>query len=82
MKQVATNLTTENLWSLHLELSEVLRKRMQHELARLDDRLRMLSASTFTRRRYPPARLKFQNPDLPAKPGRVAASNPDGSRQC
>ena len=63
-------LTIDELWALHEEISEVLAARLAAEKRLLEERLDQLNtqANTSQRRRpYPPVRPKFRNPDNPAE---------------
>ena len=62
-------LTIDELWALHEEISEVLAARLAAEKRLLEERLHQLNnqANTSQRRPYPPVRPKFRNPDNPAQ---------------
>ena len=67
---------TDDLWSLHLQISQLLRQRIQEERLRLEQRLRLLrneerlrlSGNPESRRRpYPPVAPKYRNPNQPSE---------------
>ncbi|WP_027578294.1 H-NS histone family protein [Bradyrhizobium sp. Ai1a-2] len=60
-------MSSDNLWTLHLELSDVLRRKIQLMKARLEDRLKKLRAPAAARRPYPEVRPKYRNPDQPTE---------------
>ena len=60
-------LSTEDLWSLHVEVSQVLQERIQVEKRRLEERLRQLQAPVSGRRPYPAVAPKYRNPDKPSE---------------
>ena len=69
MKQTKFNeMGTDELWSLHLEIVQLLQERIQHEKLELEKRLQVLKgpvlrASMKERRAYPPVFPKFCNPN-------------------
>ena len=60
-------MSTDDLWSLHVEISQVLQERIQQEKLRLEERLKLLPAPVSGRRPYPPVRPKYRNPDQPSE---------------
>lgn len=60
-------MSTDELWSLHIELARLLEERIKREKMALDERLRMLNAPSPVRRYYPPVAAKYQNPDRPSE---------------
>ena len=61
-------LSTDNLWSLHLEVSQVLQQKLQQEKLRLEECLKLLQTPVASGRRpYPPVRPKYRNPDQPSE---------------
>ena len=66
MKRVELDrLSTDDLWSLHVEVSQLLQQRIQSEKVRLEERLKQLEAPLSGRRAYPPVPPKYRNPDQP-----------------
>jgi DNA-binding protein H-NS len=57
----------DSLWTLHVELSDVLRRKIQLMKAQLEDRLKRLQAPVPTRRPYPEIQAKYRNPDQPSE---------------
>lgn len=57
----------DDLWSLHVEVSQLLQQRIQAEKLRLEARLKQLKAPVSGRRPYPPVPPKYQNPDQPSE---------------
>ena len=60
-------LSTDDLWSLHVEVSQLLQQRIQTEKLRLEERLKLLRAPVSERRPYPPVPAKYRNPDQPSE---------------
>jgi DNA-binding protein H-NS len=60
-------MSTDDLWSLHVELALLLEERNKTEKSALEERLRILNAPTSVRRHYPPVSAKYQNPDKPSE---------------
>jgi len=69
MKQAELDrMGTDDLWSLHVEVSQVLQQRIQQEKLRLEERLKLLQIPVVSGRRpYPPVRPKYRNPDQPSE---------------
>jgi len=66
MKQTELDgLSTDDLWSLHVEVSQLLQQKIQQEKLRLEARLKRLQAPVSGRRPYPPVPPKYRNPDQP-----------------
>ena len=60
-------MNTDDLWSLHLEISQLLQQRIQQEKLRLEGRLKLLRTPVSDRRPYPPVTPKYRNPDQPSE---------------
>jgi DNA-binding protein H-NS len=60
-------LSTDDLWSLHFEVSQLLQERIRAERLRLEERLRQLKAPVSGRRPYPAVAPKYRNPDQPSE---------------
>jgi DNA-binding protein H-NS len=58
---------TEDLWSLHVEVSQLLQQKIQQEKLRLEERLKRLQTPVSGRRPYPPVSPKYCNPDQPSE---------------
>src|ERR1700752_5315018 len=58
---------TDGLWSLHIEVSQLLQQRIQTEKLRLEGRLKQLRDPVSDRRPYPPVPPKYCNPDQPSE---------------
>ncbi len=46
-------MSADDLWSLHVEVSQLLQQRIQQEKRQLDERLKQLAAPVLGRRPYP-----------------------------
>jgi DNA-binding protein H-NS len=57
----------DDLWSLHIEVSQLLQLRIQSEKVRLKERLKQLEMPLSGRRAYPPVPPKYRNPDQPSE---------------
>ena len=60
-------MSTDDLWSLHVEVSQLLQQRIKQEKLQLDVRLKRLQAPVSERRPYPPVSPKYRNPDQPSE---------------
>src|ERR1700757_2343736 len=60
-------LSTDDLWSLHVEVSRLLQLRIQTEKKRLEERLKLLETPVSGRRPYPRVFPKYRNPDQPSE---------------
>ena len=67
-------MSIDQLWAMHVEVSETLAARLSAEKGVLEERLKALSGPSHTaqsdtseRRPYPPVLPKFRNPDDPAE---------------
>ena len=65
-------MSTDDLWSLHVEVSQLLEQRIQQEKLRLEERLKRLQTPVMSgvasrRRPYPPVLPKYFNPDQPSE---------------
>jgi DNA-binding protein H-NS len=70
MRVELNRMSTNDLWSLHLEISQLLHQRIQQEKLRLEERLKLLKLSrtpVSDRRPYPPVAPKYRNPDHPSE---------------
>src|SRR6476620_1335223 len=59
-------MSTDDLWSLHVEVSRLLQQRIQQKKLRLEERLKLLRNPVSGRRPYPPA-ARYCNPDQPSE---------------
>jgi DNA-binding protein H-NS len=57
----------DRLWTLHVEISDVLKEKITQERQRLVDRLKRLERLPSRRRGYPRVLPKYRNPDDPAE---------------
>ena len=60
-------MSTDDLWSLHLEVSQLLEQKIQQEKLRLEERLKLLQTPVSGRRPYPLVSPKYRNPDQPSE---------------
>jgi DNA-binding protein H-NS len=60
-------MNTDDLWSLHVEVSQLLQERIQAEKLRLEECLKQLEAPVSGRRPYPPVPPKYRNPEEPSE---------------
>ena len=60
-------MSTDDLWSLHVEVSQLLQQKIQQEKLRLEERLKRLRTPVSERRPYPPVSPKYRNPDQPSE---------------
>lgn len=60
-------MSIEDLWTLHLKISDVLQQKIQQERLRLEECLKRLQTPVSGRRRYPPVHPKYRNPDQPSE---------------
>jgi DNA-binding protein H-NS len=68
MKRIELDrMRTDDLWSLHLEISQLLQQRIQAEKLELEERLKLLREPVSERRSYPPVLPKYRNPDRPSE---------------
>ena len=58
---------TDDLWSLHVEVSQLLEQRIKQEKLQLEERLKRLQTPVSGRRPYPPVSPKYRNPDQPSE---------------
>ena len=64
------SMSTDELWSLHEEITRVLSSKLAEEKAQLEAKLRRLGAASRRdrkRRLYPPVLPKFRNPARPSE---------------
>jgi DNA-binding protein H-NS len=55
------------LWTLHVEISQVLKQKIELMKLQLEDRLKRLQAPASGRRPYPQVYPKYRNPDRPSE---------------
>jgi DNA-binding protein H-NS len=68
MKRIELDrLSTDDLWSMHVEVSQLLQQRIQAEKLQLEERLKQLAAPVSGRRPYPAVPPKYRNPDQPSE---------------
>jgi DNA-binding protein H-NS len=67
MKIELDRMNADDLWSLHLEVSQLLQQRIRAEKQRLEARLKLLEDPVSGRRPYPPVPPKYRNPDQPSE---------------
>jgi DNA-binding protein H-NS len=67
MKIEIDRMSTNDLWSLHLQVTQVLEQRIRQEKLRLEERLKLLRTSGSERRHYPLVAPKYRNPDQPSE---------------
>ena len=68
MKRVELDrMSTDDLWSLHVEVSQLLQQRIKQEKLQLEERLKRLQTPVSGRRPYPPVSPKYRNPDQPSE---------------
>ena len=53
-------MSTDDLWSLHVEVSQLLQQRIQQEKLQLEERLKLLRTPVSGRRPYPPVPPKYR----------------------
>jgi DNA-binding protein H-NS len=56
-------MNTDDLWSLHVEVSQLLQQRIHTEKLQLEERLKLLKAPVSGHRPYPLVPPKYRNPD-------------------
>lgn len=68
MRRVDLNrMDLDRLWTLHEEISELLKEKLTQERQRLIDRMKQLERPAPGRRAYPRVRPKYRNPDDPTE---------------
>jgi DNA-binding protein H-NS len=60
-------MSTDDLWLLHVEVSQLLQQRIKQQKLQLEERLKLLEAPVSERRPYPPVFPKYRNPDQPSE---------------
>jgi DNA-binding protein H-NS len=60
-------MNTDDLWSLHVEISQLLQQRIHQDKLRLEERLKLLPSPVSGRRSYPLVPPKYRNPDQPSE---------------
>ena len=58
---------TDDLWSLHVKVSQLLQQKIQQEKLQLEERLKQLQIPVSGRRPYPPVLPQYRNPDEPSE---------------
>jgi len=58
---------TDDLWSLHVKVSQLLQQKIQQEKLQPEERLMQLQISVSGRRPYPPVLPQYRNPDQPSE---------------
>jgi len=68
MKRIKLDgMSSDDLWSLHIEVSQLLQERIRAEKLQLEEHLKRLGAPVSGRRSYPPVFPKYRNPDQPSE---------------
>ena len=68
MKRIELDrMSSDDLWSLHVEVSQLLQERILTEKQHLEERLKLLKAPVSARRPYPAVSPKYSNPDQPSE---------------
>jgi DNA-binding protein H-NS len=60
-------MSSDDLWSLHLELAQLLQEKIKAQRLALENRLKLLKVPVSARRPYPPVSPKYRNPDRPSE---------------
>jgi DNA-binding protein H-NS len=60
-------MSSDDLWSLYVEVSQLLEQRIKKEKLQLDERLKRLQSPVSEHRPYPPVSPKYRNPDQPSE---------------
>jgi DNA-binding protein H-NS len=60
-------MSIDDLWSLHVEVSQLLQQRIKQEKLKLEERLTRLETPVSGHRPYPPVSPKYRNPDQPSE---------------
>jgi DNA-binding protein H-NS len=60
-------MSADELWSLHVEVTQLLNEKLQAEKLALEQRLKLLETPVSARRPYPPVSPKYCNPDHPSE---------------
>jgi len=60
-------MSSDDLWSLHVEVTQFLQARIQAEKAELEKRLKTLLGLPSGRRQYPTVHPKYRNPENPSE---------------
>ena len=58
---------TDDLWSLHVKVTQLLQQKIQQEKLQLEERLKQLQIPASGRRPYPPVLPQYRNPDQPSE---------------
>jgi DNA-binding protein H-NS len=68
MKRIELDrMRTDDLWSLHIEIAQLLQQRIEAEKLELEARLKLLGGPVSERRPYPRVSPKYRNPDRPSE---------------
>jgi DNA-binding protein H-NS len=57
----------DDLWSLHVKVTQLLQQKIQQEKLQLEERLKQLQIPVSGRRPYPPVLPQYRNPDEPSE---------------
>jgi DNA-binding protein H-NS len=60
-------MSADDLWSLHVELTQLLHEKIQAEKLALENRLKLLETPVSARRPYRPVSPQYRNPDHPSE---------------
>jgi DNA-binding protein H-NS len=60
-------MSSDDLWSMHVEVTQLLQARIQAEKAELEKRLKALQSPLSDRRHYPTVNPKYRNPANPSE---------------
>ena len=60
-------MSTDDLWSLHVEVSQVLQQRIQQEKLQLEERLKLLQTPCVWTSAIPAGTPQYRNPDQPSE---------------
>src|SRR5882672_4147755 len=60
-------MSIDDLWLLHVEVSQLLQQRIKQKKLQLEERLTRLETPVSVHRPYPPVSPKYRNPDQPSE---------------
>jgi len=60
-------MSIDDLWLLHVEVSQLLQQRIKQKKLQLEERLTRLETPVSGHRPYPPVSPKYRNPDQPSE---------------
>src|SRR5262245_28967377 len=60
-------MSSDDLWSMHIEVTQLLQARIQAEKAEVEKRLKALQSPLSGRRHYPTVHPKYRNPQNPSE---------------